>query len=66
MKSLQNFIPDEFLSKEADFEKPGAASARFCVVFFLLMYICGVTALKYVYDNGYLQIEIEVQDELQK
>ena len=58
----QNFIPDSFLSKESDFERPGAETKRYCFLFSLLFYTYGLVLLKFSHDNGYLETEIELEE----
>ena len=51
------------MSKYSDFERPGAATTRFCVSFGILFYIYSLALLKYVHDQGYLSMEeVEVEE----
>ena len=55
----KNFIPDSFISKESDFERPGAEIKRCCVIFSLVIYTYSLILLKYCHDHGYLEVEID-------
>ena len=50
------------MSKESDFERPGAATKRFCVAFTLIFYISCMTLLKVAHYLDYFKIEIEAEE----